>query len=158
MQYKLLKCKQIAYMHFLLALYRLKPVQLGSRNPFGSQPEVPLLIVNRLFDLYTVCSTKNAQSKSVRAIPSRLRDKLMSHILVLALHIDDFSTNLEAFQKDLKVRQQRIVDFYLALGCHVKSRVTQVNGKKIMSKVSELTLPLNDTRNVEGKRRAKKTL
>ena len=155
MQYKLIKCRQLAYMYFLLTLFRLKPVQLGSKMPFASS-EVPAQIVNKLFDLYTVLSVKNAQSKNVRTIPSRLKDKLICHILILALYIDDFSTNLETFQKDLKISIQRIVDFYNALGCHVKSKVTTVGGKKVVSKVSSLTLPLNDMKNLEGKRRAKK--
>jgi len=155
MQYRLEKCRQLAYMYFLLALFRLKPVQLGSKMPFASS-EVPAPIVNKLFDLYTVVSVKNAQSKNVRTIPSRLKDKLICHILILALYIDDFSTHLETFQKDLKISVQRIVDFYNALGCHVKSKVTTVAGKKIVSKVSSLTLPLNDMKNQEGKRRAKK--
>ena len=155
MQYKMMKCKQLAYMYFLIALFRLKPVQIGTKSPLGST-EVPAPVVSKLFDMYTVVSIKNAQSKNVRSIPSRLKDKLICHILILALFIDEFATNLEAFQKDLKISMQRIVDFYNALGCHVKSKVTTVNSKKVVSKVSSLTLPLNDMKNIEGKRRAKK--
>lgn len=155
-QYKLQKSKQLAYMNYLMMLYRLKSAQLRTKNPLNSS-EVPDAAVNRLFEQYTVVSASNAQSKNVRSMPRRLKDKLICHILILALHIDDFTTNLDTFQKDLKLSIQKISDFYQALGCYVKTQVTTVNGKKLASKKAELKLPLNDTNKLEPRKRSRKT-
>ena len=153
--YKILKCKQLAYINFLLNLYRLKSAQLRSKTPLNSS-EVPNPIANRILDQYTVVSTSNGQNKNVRSMPRRLKDKLICHILILALFIDDFSTNIDTFQKDLKISVQRIVDFYQALGCFIKSKVTSVNNKKVVSKISTLSIPLNNLKNSNEKKKSRK--
>jgi hypothetical protein len=154
-QYKLQKCKQLAFMNYLLSLYSLKSAQLRTKSPLNAS-EVPDIVVNRLFDNYTVNTPGTGGLRSSRSMPRRLKDKLTCHILILALHIDDFSTNLDTFQKDLKLSMQRLSDFYQALGAFVKTQVTQVNGKKHVSKKSVLTLPLNENKNYEPKKKQRK--
>jgi DNA-directed RNA polymerase I subunit RPA49 len=146
-QYKLQKCRQLAFMHFLLSLYRLKSPQLRVKAPL-SAAEVPEMVCARMLDAYT-CVANSAtghggSNKTVRSMPRRLKDKLTCHILVLALHIDDFNTCVDTFQHDLKLSIQRLSDFYQALGCYVKSHVTKVNGKSVSSKRAVLSIPLND--------------
>jgi DNA-directed RNA polymerase I subunit RPA49 len=153
-QYKLAKCKLLAYMNFLMVLYNLKPAQLRSKTPLKTA-EVPSAFVDRLFNLYTVNSI-NAQSKLTRSMPRRLKDKLICHICVLALFIDDFETSLDTFQKDLKLSIQRIVEFYQALGCYVKSKVSTAENKKILCKIACLKLPLNESKKYESKKRSKR--
>jgi hypothetical protein len=155
-QYKLQKCKQLAFMHFLLSMYRLKANQLRSKSSLSSA-EVPDMGVNKLNEMYTCVSNSNAYAKNVRSMPRRLKDKLTCHILIMALHIDDFVTCIDTFQHDLKLSIQRLSDFYQALGCHVKSSVVQVNGKKLVNKKAMLTLPLNDYKNYEPKKKQRKT-
>lgn len=153
-QYKLQKCKQLAFMSFLMALYGLRSNQLRAKSAMGSNHEMSDAVLNKLFDLYTVVNSQNAFAKQVRSMPRRLKDKLTCHILVLALHIDDFnSANLETIQKDLKLSMQRLTDFYQTLGCHVKSQVQQVNGKKTTSKRATLSLPLFEIRTVDKKKK-----
>lgn len=155
-QYKLLKAKQLVYMNYLMTLYKLKSTQLRAKNPFNSF-DVPDAVASRLLEQYTVFSSSNAQAKNIRSMPRRLKDKLICHILILALYIDDFLTSLNFFQKDLKLSIQKISDFYQALGCFIKNTVTTVNNKKIVDKKAELKIPLNNTNRLEGKKRAKKT-
>ena len=154
-QYKMQKCKQLAYMSFLILLYRLKPAQLRSKAPMTTY-EVPDSAVNKIFSLYTVVSAANANAKNMRTIPRRLKDKLTCHILVMALHIEDFSAGLEMLQKDLKLSMQRLSDFCQAMGCFVRGQVTTINGKKVVSKIANLTLPLNDASQRQTKKRARK--
>jgi hypothetical protein len=152
-QYKLIKCKQLAFMAYLIAMFQLKSAQMRSKHPFKAT-EVPEIVANRLLDQYTVVSASSG-SKSSRSMPRRLKDKLTSHILILALNIDEFSTTLDTFQKDLKLSVQRIVDFYQALGCHIKSQVQNVNGKKVVGKLANLSLPLNEMSKNTVKKRAR---
>ena len=44
---------------------------------------------------------------SFREIPRRLKDKLVSYILVLALMIDDFSLECTVIMRDLKMPMQK---------------------------------------------------
>lgn len=155
-QYKLQKCKELAYLNYLMMLYRLKSAQLRVKNPLNSS-EVPDTVINRLFEMYTVVSSTNAQSKNVRSMPRRLKDKLTCHILILALHIDDFTTNIDTFQKDLKLSIQKISDFYQAMGCFIRNQVAKVNDKKVVCKKAVLQLPLNDTNKLEARKRSRKT-
>jgi DNA-directed RNA polymerase I subunit RPA49 len=153
-QYKLAKCKLLAYMNYLMILYNLKPSQLRSKAPLKTT-EIPGVFLDRLLNIYTVNSV-NSQSKLTRCMPRRLKDKLICHICILALFIDDFETNLETFQKDLKLSAQRLVEFYQALGCYTKNKVSSNGNKKTVCKIAYLKLPLNDNKTIESKKRSKR--
>lgn len=156
-QYKIQKYKLLAYLNYLLCLYRLKAAQLKTKSPLSSS-EVPDVVINKMFDVYTVLSTTgHSQAKGVRSMPRRLKDKLACHILILALYVDDFDTSVESFQKELKFSQQRILDFYRALGCNVKNQIVTVNNKKHVIKKAELSLPIADSTLLEPKKKARKT-
>jgi DNA-directed RNA polymerase I subunit RPA49 len=154
-QYKMLKCKQLAYMSYLIQLYRLNTAQLRAKSPLNAF-QIPESAVNKLFSLYTVVSSDNSQGKKVRSMPRRLKDKLTCHILIMALHIDEFLTSMEGLQKDLKLSIQKLTDFYQALGCHIKVSVITIDKKKIISKKASLSLPLNEIAKGEKKKRARK--
>lgn len=154
-EFKIVKCKQMAYMSYLIQLYRLNSAQLRSKTPLNAY-QIPDSACSKLFSLYTVVSTDNSQSKKVRSMPRRLKDKLTCHILILALHIDNFLTSLEGLQKDLKLSIGKLCDFYLALGCFIKTAVVSVDGKRVVCKKSSLTLPLNEITKGEQKKRARK--
>ena len=154
-QNKFNKCKLLAYMNFLLKLYQLRSAQLRSKAPLKTY-EVSDALSRKLLDTYTVISTSNANARNTRSMPRRLKDKLTCHIMILALHIDDFSTDLQALQKDLKISVQKLTDYYFALGCHVKSHATTVNNKKVVSKSALLTLPLNEVKPSGSKKRSRK--
>jgi hypothetical protein len=154
-QYKMLKCKQLAYMSYLIQLYRLNSAQLKAKSPLATY-QISDSTVNKLFSIYTVVSVDNSQAKKIRSMPRRLKDKLTCHILVLALFIDDYLTTLDGLQKDLKLSIQKLVDFYQALGCFIKSSVVTVDKKRIISKKANLTLPLNEVSKGEKKKRERK--
>lgn len=154
-QHKLLKCKLLAYMNYLIRLYQLKSAQLRSKTPMKSY-EINDALANRLLDTYTVISSNNASNKNMRSMPRRLKDKLICHIMILGLHIDDFVTDLQSLQKDLKISIDKLNEYYLALGCHVKSSVTTVNNRKLLNKSAFLTIPLNEVKKIESKKRSRK--
>jgi DNA-directed RNA polymerase I subunit RPA49 len=154
-QNKFNKCKLLAYMNFLLKLYQLKLPQLRSKTPLKSY-DVSDALSSKLLDKYTVVSASNANGRNIRSMPRRLKDKLTCHIMILALHIDDYSTDLQALQKDLKISVQKLTDYYTALGCHIKSHATTIDNKKVIAKSALLTLPLNEVKPSESKKRGRK--
>lgn len=154
-QFKLKKCKLLAYMNYLIAMYQLKSAQVRAKAPFSSVADVSEALAKKLLDGYTVSASTNASARSVRSMPRRLKDKLAAHIMILGLTIDDFTTDLQALQKDLKISQQKLCEYYLALGCHVKNQAITVNNKKVVGKIAVLNLPLNEVK-VVAKKRARK--
>ncbi len=154
-KYRVEKAKQLAFLSYLIRLYQLKAAQMRAKAPMAAY-EVPESAASKLFGLYTVSSNANAQGKSMRSMPRRLKDKLTCHILVMALHLEDFSTSLDLLQKDMKLSMQRLHDFCVALGCFVRSQITTVNKKKYVTKIANLTLPLNDAGKVQVKKKARK--
>ena len=142
-------------MNFLLKLYQLKLPQLRSKAPLKTY-DVSDALSRKLLDMYTVVSANNANARNVRSMPRRLKDKLTCHIMILALHIDDYSSDLQALQKDLKISVQKLNDYYCALGCHIKSHAITINNKKVITKSALLTLPLNEVKPFESKKRSRK--
>jgi DNA-directed RNA polymerase I subunit RPA49 len=154
-QFKLSKCKLLAYINYLIKLYQLKSAQLRSKLPLKAA-EIPDALIEKFLDNYTVVSSNNAGGKKLRSMPRRLKDKLACHIMIIALHIDDFSCDLQSLQKDLKISIQRLSDYYLALGCHIKSHATTVNDKKYIGKLAVLSLPLFDASKIKPNKRSRK--
>lgn len=129
----------------------MKQIQLRSKTALASS-QVPDVVIKKLYEMYTTSSSGGGQ-KNAPTMPNRMRDKLTAHILVLGLHIDDFSSDFRTFQKDLKMSTARLSDFYLALGCHLGNQIAIIDGKKIMIKKAELRLPLVLVNKLEPKRR-----
>lgn len=142
-------------MILLLLLLRLKPIQLKSKTALASS-QVPDAVIKKLYEMYTTASSGG--QKNAPTMPNRMRDKLTAHILVLGLHIDDFSTDFRAFQKDLKMSIARLSDFYLALGCHLGNQIAVIDGKKMMVKKAELRLPLVLVNRLEPKKRTRRDI
>ena len=150
--YKKEKCRLLAYISFLISLYKLKSAQLRNKSPL-SAADVPNPAVNRLFDLYTVSSDGGTGKQRIRTMPRRLKDKLTCHILIAALNINDFNVPLQLFQKDLKLSAQKLQDYCQALGCFVKNQVRTVNGKKCVCKMAQLKSSLNEIQDVKNKKK-----
>jgi DNA-directed RNA polymerase I subunit RPA49 len=154
-QHKLDKCKQLAYVCYMMQLFKLKSAQLRSKNALKAL-EVPAFVIDKLYELYTVLPKSESNARSVRSMPRRLKDKLICHILVIGLFIDEFKTSLDSIQKDIKLSIQKLSEFFQALGCHIKTQVIKVNEKRLAQKVAVLSLPLNDSSKKETKRKRSK--
>ena len=53
------------------------------------------------------------------AVDNRNADKLLTHLFVLGLHLDNFASDLKALQEDLQLRPPQIASLYKELGCTV---------------------------------------
>lgn len=134
-KYRLQKAKLLLYMHYLILLYTLRAQDLKKS---GLPAEIPFTIGQRISDTYTVKGTTPDGKKEIRSVPSRLKDKLAVNILLLVLHIDEFSSCLTDIQKDLKIGVQKLSNTLKALGCIVSTKKAD-DGTKSMTAV--LTLP-----------------
>lgn len=117
----------LLYLSYMMKLYRLTYKDLKRKDPLI---EVPDVIKNRLFSLFSIEKGKS------RAIPKRLKDKLVSYILVLALIIDDYSLEYSVILKDLGMAASRLKFHLKAIGCVVNS-TRRLPGKRKAGDVLE---------------------
>ena len=76
-------------------------------------------------------------------------DYLMTHICALALHIDNFATDIYDLKEDLRLESKAIQDYFKELGCKVAAPTESEKGKNKWSKadaqvhkIARLKLPL----------------
>jgi len=104
-------------------------------------PGIPSVIKERLLSMFSV------EKESSRAVSKRLKDKLVSYILVLALMIDEFSLDCSVIMRDLKFSMPRLTKHLRAVGCVITSSNVQRKRKledtsDIPSKTAVLKVPL----------------
>ncbi|XP_014667097.1 PREDICTED: DNA-directed RNA polymerase I subunit RPA49-like isoform X2 [Priapulus caudatus] len=129
----------LVYMHWLTSLHNLKAADVKKRT-IPLPPGIPKLIMTRLINTFTITGTTDGtNSRSIRGMPARLKDKLALQIIVLALHISGFILDLADIAKVLKIGQKRILGYVQALGCKV---VTSKAVGSTGSKSASLELPL----------------
>ena len=69
---------------------------------------MPDVIQQMVLTRFTMSSASTTHDENVTYImPDRLKDKLLCHILLLALFIDDFSLDVAGLQKDLQLDNTR---------------------------------------------------
>ncbi|KAJ7371839.1 DNA-directed RNA polymerase I subunit RPA49 [Desmophyllum pertusum] len=114
---------------------------------------------NRLFDWITkrnkrtdYCPCLLWIKEKTRVAPKRLKDKLLSYILVLALMIDEFSLDCTVIGRDLQMSMSRFTNHLRAIGCIVKTSNAQRKRKledtsdtssKTSTAVLQVPLPAN---------------
>ncbi|KAL9971833.1 hypothetical protein ACROYT_G018044 [Oculina patagonica] len=127
----------LLYLSYMMTLYSLNFKDLRKTDPL---PGIPEVIKERLL------STFSLEKGKARAVPKRLKDKLVSYILVLALMIDEFTLDCMVIMKDLKMSLSRLSNHLRAVGCVIKS--SKVPGKRkledgsVPSKTAVLKVPL----------------
>ncbi|ESN94501.1 hypothetical protein HELRODRAFT_164358 [Helobdella robusta] len=127
------KCKQFMYLRYLLFLYSLKYAALRKKE--FMPPDIPPLVKSNMVGKFTI---PVAGHKFARSIPPKTKDSILFHILVLCLHIDDFSLNVSDLNVDLPGKD--LLKYLRLLGC----KVTVNRGDKSVKNDAKaiLTVPL----------------
>lgn len=85
----------------------------------------------------------------------RNADRILTHIFVLGLHLDNFSSEIKAIQEDLELRPPQIVTLYKELGCTVSpltetqrlaANLTKAQAKSLKCAVLKTPLKLPDVK------------
>ncbi|XP_052280445.1 uncharacterized protein LOC127878069 isoform X2 [Dreissena polymorpha] len=108
------RSKLLTYLDCMIKLHNCNNTILNSAKLF---PNIPSSLKNKLFDNFTVRVGKS------RCKPSRLKDRLAAFILVLCLHIDEFTFDLDNIAKDLRIGVHRVQQILRAMGCSVVRRL-----------------------------------
>ncbi|KFM60605.1 DNA-directed RNA polymerase I subunit RPA49, partial [Stegodyphus mimosarum] len=128
------KAKYLVYYNYLISFLKLGYTDIRKKDPATHIPEP---FRSKFLNVFTLTSSTESK-KSYRTFPQQMKDKLLAHLLVVALFIDDFTTNVALIHSDLRIALNRVVSVFQALGCHVSNR--KINDHTV--KAAELKFPL----------------
>ncbi|NWU01440.1 RPA49 polymerase, partial [Urocynchramus pylzowi] len=126
---------------------------IKKKHPMG--PECPHIISKKLMKNFTSLTYNNGSIQNL--ISASMKAKITAYVIALALHINNFQTDLTVLQNDMKLSESRILDIAKAL----RLRVSKAKGEPGLEgdqshKLGTLSLPLPAQKAPEGQRKRRK--
>ncbi|NXX28209.1 RPA49 polymerase, partial [Nicator chloris] len=145
------KARCLWFLDTLIKFSHLKVIT--KKHPMG--PECPHIISRKLMKNFTSLTYNNGSIQNL--ISASMKAKIAAYVIALALHINNFQTDLTVLQNDLKLTESRILDIAKALRLKV-SKAKGVPGLENDQnhKLGTLSLPLPMQKAPEGQRKRKK--
>ncbi|CAH8526044.1 unnamed protein product [Schistosoma intercalatum] len=129
----------LVFLSHMFALFHLPNRDLMRKVPL---PDTPNTVNKYLLTQFTASVSRNGMGRlKVRAMSPMLRDKLITHMLVLILHCDNFKTMVDSLTVDFKIGRERLTQFFQYLGCKC-SKVENTQNKSELNIVAELVTPV----------------
>ncbi|XP_005100784.1 DNA-directed RNA polymerase I subunit RPA49 [Aplysia californica] len=135
---RLLQCQCLIYLNCLMKMFVMKHQQIRLKDPLPSDWKFP--IKKHILNQFTLETVENGRKR--RQFPGRLKDLMLSHILVLCLKLSSFQVNLNTLLADLNVARKRLITHSTILGCTVKSAKNPAGAMEGMSYIASLSIPL----------------
>ena len=115
-------CELVLLRHLLL--FHSLPMR-GSVAPvqLGREKQVPVLVLNRLLEDFS--ESRKGPSKGISgptqqySRPKALRDKLVAHVVLLALKVDGFNLDLDELAQALDYEPKQLIVYAKELGCNI---------------------------------------
>ncbi|XP_056010376.1 DNA-directed RNA polymerase I subunit RPA49-like isoform X3 [Ostrea edulis] len=139
----------ITYLYYLIYLHNLKPKQLKEKDPLPK--DWPEAVRFHLLKRFT--QTVRGQFRQ-RIMTARLKDKLVSYILVLCLYLEEFSIELSNLQTDLNKTREKLSLHCQALGCTIKVKKLNTEHGGLLVSWAALSLPLQLSPRKGGQRKS----
>ncbi|NXY64693.1 RPA49 polymerase, partial [Callaeas wilsoni] len=145
------KARCLWFLDTLIRFSHLKVIK--KKHPMG--PECPHIISRKLMKNFTSLTYNNGSIQNL--ISASMKAKITAYVIALALHINNFQTDLTVLQNDMKLSESRILDIAKALRLKV-SKAKGVPGLENDQnhKLGTLSLPLPTQKAPEGQRKRKK--
>ncbi|NWU45643.1 RPA49 polymerase, partial [Hylia prasina] len=145
------KARCLWFLDTLIKFSHLKVIK--KKYPMG--PECPHIISKKLMKNFTSLTYNNGSIQNL--ISASMKAKITAYVIALALHINNFQTDLTVLQNDMKLSESRILDIAKAL----RLRVSKAKGVPGLEndqnhKLGTLSLPLPVQKAPEGQRKRKK--
>ncbi|NWV92122.1 RPA49 polymerase, partial [Machaerirhynchus nigripectus] len=145
------KARCLWFLDTLIRFSHLKVIK--KKHPMG--PECPHIISRKLMKNFTSLTYNNGSIQNL--ISASMKAKITAYVIALALHINNFQTDLTVLQNDMKLPESRILDIAKAL----RLRVSKAKGVPGLEndqnhKLGTLSLPLPTQKAPEGQRKRKK--
>ncbi|CAH8517956.1 unnamed protein product [Schistosoma mattheei] len=101
----------LVFLSHMFALFHLPNRDLMRKVPL---PDTPNTVNKYLLTQFTASVSRNGMGRlKVRAMSPMLRDKLITHMLVLILHCDNFKTMVDSLTVDFKIGRERLIVFHI---------------------------------------------
>lgn len=115
------RIKQLYYLSILLGLFENKRVSNKNdlTKKLGNLPEI---VINGLIEKFTVVKS-GAMGKSKDrnfTIDPLCETRLLSHILVLILRIDNYIVEIPPLARELSVKPAKLIELFRSVGCNIK--------------------------------------
>ncbi|NXC55883.1 RPA49 polymerase, partial [Aleadryas rufinucha] len=145
------KARCLWFLDTLIRFSHLKVIK--KKHPMG--PECPHIISRKLMKNFTSLTYNNGSIQNL--ISASMKAKITAYVIALALHINNFQTDLTVLQNDMKLPESRILDIAKAL----RLRVSKAKGPPGLEsdqnhKLGTLSLPLPTQKAPEGQRKRRK--
>ncbi|XP_051499499.1 DNA-directed RNA polymerase I subunit RPA49 [Apus apus] len=131
------KARCLWFLDTLIKFSYLKVIK--KKHPMG--PECPHIISRKLMKNFTSLTYNNGSVQNL--VSASMKAKITAYVIVLALHINNFQTDLTLLQNDLKLQESRMLDITRALRLRI-SKAKGLPGLENDSnhKLGTLSLPL----------------
>ncbi|NXB78223.1 RPA49 polymerase, partial [Donacobius atricapilla] len=145
------KTRCLWFLDTLIKFSHMKVIK--KKHPMG--PECPQIISRKLMKSFTSLTYNDGSIQNL--ISASMKAKITAYVIALALHINNFQTDLTVLQNDMKLPESRILDIAKAL----RLRVSKAKGVPGLEndqnhKLGTLSLPLPVQKAPEGQRKRKK--
>ncbi|XP_053911359.1 DNA-directed RNA polymerase I subunit RPA49 [Cuculus canorus] len=145
------KARCLWFLDTLIKFSYLKVIK--KKHPMG--PECPHIISRKLMKNFTSLTYNNGSIQNV--ISASMKAKITAYVIALALHINNFQTDLTVLQNDLKLQESRMMDIARAM----RLKVSKAKGLPGLEndqnhKLGTLSLPLPVQKASGSQRKRKK--
>ncbi|XP_043915568.1 DNA-directed RNA polymerase I subunit RPA49 isoform X2 [Protopterus annectens] len=111
------------------------------KSKFGLGENIPHVIIMKLLKNFTVVNYSSGSVKNM--VSTSMKVKIAAHVIALALHIEDFQTDLTVLQRDLKLTETRFLEIARAMRLKItKAKVPVPDAEPEIHKIGSLSLPL----------------
>nr|XP_013801666.1 PREDICTED: DNA-directed RNA polymerase I subunit RPA49 [Apteryx mantelli mantelli] len=145
------KARCLWFLDILIKFSFLKVIK--KKHPMG--PECPHIISRKLMKNFTSLTYNNGSVQNL--ISASMKAKITAYVIALALHINNFQTDLTVLQNDMKLQESRMMDIARAMRLKV-SKAKGLPGLEADQnhKLGILSLPLPMQKASGGQRKRKK--
>ncbi|XP_074877822.1 DNA-directed RNA polymerase I subunit RPA49 [Buteo buteo] len=145
------KARCLWFLDILIKFSQLKVIK--KKHPMG--PECPHIISRKLMKNFTSLTYNNGSVQNL--ISASMKAKIIAYVIALALHINNFQTDLTILQNDMKLQESRMMDIARAMRLKV-SKAKGVLGleNEQNHKLGTLSLPLPVQKSSGSQRKRKK--
>ncbi|XP_074850625.1 DNA-directed RNA polymerase I subunit RPA49 isoform X2 [Carettochelys insculpta] len=125
------------------------------KKKYAMGPDCPPIINNKLLKNFTAQTYNNGRLQNL--ISASMKAKITAYAIALALHINSFQTDLTVLQRDMKLRENKVLEVAKAM----KLKISKRKGTAGLldeddHKLATLSLPLPVYKPTQGKRRKMK--
>uniref|UniRef100_A0A8B9MTT9 RNA polymerase I subunit E n=1 Tax=Accipiter nisus TaxID=211598 RepID=A0A8B9MTT9_9AVES len=145
------KARCLWFLDTLIKFSQLKVIK--KKHPMG--PECPHIISRKLMKNFTSLTYNNGSVQNL--ISASMKAKIIAYVIALALHINNFQTDLTVLQNDMKLQESRMMDIARAMRLKVSKAKGLLGLENDQNhKLGTLSLPLPVQKSSGSQRKRKK--